>query len=128
MTYITLAANLLCGFLVLVAGIIYFKNTIVWNKNKKSTTTDVKDILKEFELGDFIKLLLIAFVIITLTGFINNNGMDFIPSVFFPALVIAAGVESLSYLSSTKKNSKSFASSYKIVALIALSLINGISI
>jgi cytochrome bd-type quinol oxidase subunit 2 len=125
MTYITLVANLLCGLLVLVAGIIYFRNTIIWTKSNKNATTDVKDLLKEFEVGDFMKLLLIAFVFITLIGFINNTDMSFIPNVFFPAVVIAAGVESFSYI---LKRKRSHSSAYKIVALIALSLVNGISI
>ncbi|PLT30024.1 hypothetical protein CUU66_09740 [Peribacillus deserti] len=104
MNFFIMMLYLLCGLLILSAGIGCFINTLNSVKNIHESTIAANDILKEFEFGNLIKTLLITFVVVFMITLIFEINDNFVFNVMLPSFFIAGAVESARYLFKRQQN------------------------
>ncbi|KFN02594.1 hypothetical protein D0U04_15770 [Bacillus clarus] len=128
MAYVTIAVNFLCSVLILIAGIIYLKNTLLFHKisNMKDITTE--NILKEFKLNIFWCFIISCFSIL-MPIWITDKNFDFLTDVLVSGFIIAGGIEAIHYLLKNKISDEALqVKYYKYMIIAILGILNGISI
>lgn len=102
MIFTKLVIDLLCGLLVLVAGIVYLKNTFKTIQDLDETKTDAKQFRKEFYFADFIRYLSIAVIVMFIMVWAIDKEVNIALNIVFPSMLIAGAVKGFHYLFKNK--------------------------
>ncbi|WP_267418637.1 hypothetical protein [Bacillus sp. GC_Bacil_1] len=120
MEYILTVINVLFGLLILISGLVYFKNTVRAYKDDIRT----KNRIKESNLSIILDIVFIC-IFILMPTWLTYSKVDFLVDVILPGCIIVGGVKSIQYLFPNKVLNKKY---LEYLIFIILGILNGILI